>query len=343
MQCLWRCKIVFMKIAIVKLSALGDIVHSMIILQFIKNCHQKIEVDWIVEESCKGLLEFNPQVNNVHVLNLKYAKINKSLSLFIKELRKVKNFGPYDLVIDMQGIIKSALITRLIPSINKIGFDKSSIRESLASNFYNQKYKIDYARNILDRNIGIINFALSLNINYKNILDKKPFLYSNKVYEFKQLSKDKKNILLVPGASFDSKCYPPEKYGELSKNIEANFLVIWGNERERVLAQKIKFFAPNVRIVDKLSLNLLISLVSNIDLIIGSDTGPTHFAWALNIPSITLFGPTPGYRNTFPTPINKFLESKSVVDPYKINKKDFSIKNIKVNDIVKIAEYLLKL
>jgi heptosyltransferase-1 len=163
------------------------------------------------------------------------------------------------------------------------------------------------------------------------------------VYEFKQLSKDKKNILLVPGASFDSKCYPPEKYGELSKNIEANFLVIWGNERERVLAQKIKFFAPNVRIVDKLSLNLLISLVSNIDLIIGSDTGPTHFAWALNIPSITLFGPTPGYRNTFPTPINKFLESKSVVDPYKINKKDFSIKNIKVNDIVKIAEYLLKL
>ena len=53
---------------------------------------------------------------------------------------------------------------------------------------------------------------------------------------------------------------------------------------------------------------------------IGSDTGPTHMAWALNIPSITLFGPTPGYRNTYVTNINKIIESNSEVNPSKINK-----------------------
>jgi heptosyltransferase-1 len=66
-------------------------------------------------------------------------------------------------------------------------------------------------------------------------------------------------------------------------------------------------------------------------------------AWALNIPSITLFGSTPGYRNTNQTSINRIIESKSIVDPLKINKDDFSIKDIKVIDIVKMSHNLLNL
>jgi heptosyltransferase-1 len=86
----------------------------------------------------------------------------------------------------------------------------------------------------------------------------------------------------------------------------------------------------------------LISLISQVDLVIGSDTGPTHIAWALNIPSITLFGPTPGYRNTYNTNINKIIESNSEVNPNKIDKSDYSINNIKVNDISKLAQKLLE-
>jgi heptosyltransferase-1 len=79
-----------------------------------------------------------------------------------------------------------------------------------------------------------------------------------------------------------------------------------------------------------------------VDLIIGPDTGPTHIGWALNIPSITLFGPTPGYRNSYETRINKIIESNSKVNPFKIDKNDYSIKNIKVDDVVKMVEDLLK-
>ena len=82
-------------------------------------------------------------------------------------------------------------------------------------------------------------------------------------------------------------------------------------------------------------------MISQVDLVIGSDTGPTHFAWALNIPSITLFGSTPGYRNSYETEINKIIESESKVDPYNLNRNDFSIKTIQVNEVVKIANYLL--
>ena len=76
---------------------------------------------------------------------------------------------------------------------------------------------------------------------------------------------------------------------------------------------------------------------------IGSDTGPTHMAWALNIPSITLFGPTPGYRNTYTTNINKIIESDSTVNPRKINKNDYSINDINVGDIVELAQKLLSI
>ena len=197
-----------MRIAIVKLSALGDIVHAMIILQFIKTYNQAIEVDWVVEERYKELLDSNPDINKVHVVNLKKAKINKSLYLFYKEINKARQFGPYDLVIDMQGLIKSAVISRFIPSKLTLGFEQSSAREGLASIFYNKTFKYGYDKNVIERNVGLISFALGINISRYEIKDKLPFLHSDSKYLNTNLSTIKKNILLIPGASYRSKCYP---------------------------------------------------------------------------------------------------------------------------------------
>ena len=123
--------------------------------------------------------------------------------------------------------------------------------------------------------------------------------------------------------------------------LDANYLVIWGNEKEKIMADKLKKQSPGVNVCGKLSIDQLISLISHIDLVIGPDTGPTHMAWALNIASITLFGPTPGYRNCYTTEINRFIESKSKVDPFKINKNDLSIKDIDIQDIFEVCKDLL--
>jgi len=314
----------------------------MVVLQFIKNHYQKIEVDWIVEESYKELLEFHPDINKVHVVNIKNAKKKKSLYLLLNELRRVRKFGPYDLVIDLQGLIKSALITRMISADKTFGFDKYSARESLAANFYKQTFNFDYDKNIVERNIALISFALKIPIIEENIQKKIPFLFSSRTNFFRTLSSFKKNILLIPGASFKSKCYPVEKFAEVATEIDANFLIIWGNQKEKIMADKIKVLSPKVIICEKLSLDSLISLISQVDLIIGSDSGPTHIGWALNVPSITLFGPTPGHRNTFITDINKIIESSSSVNPFKIDKSDYSIKDIRVSNIIKLTNQLLE-
>ena len=331
-----------MKIAIIKLSALGDIVHAMIVLQFINKQYPKSEVDWFVEKRFKGVLENNPHINQIQQINLKSAKESKSFFLFWKELRKIRKLGKYDLVIDMQGLIKSALVARMIPSDITLGFDKDSLRESLAAIFYDQKYKIDYAENVIERNLNLVSYALKFSFDKEDILSKEVFLFPSQQFNFDHISSSKKNILLIPGASYPAKSYSIEKFVELTKQIDANFLTIWGSEKERIIANEIKQLSSNVDVLEELSLDGLISLISQVDLVIGPDTGTTHMAWALNIPSITLFGPTPGYRNAYVTSVNKIIESNSEVDPNKIDKSDYSINNIKVNDISKLAQKLLE-
>ena len=83
-------KLQFMRIAIVKLSALGDIIHAMVALQFIKQHLPDSSIDWIVEEGFKDILINNPDIDNIHSVNIKKAKKNKSLSLLFKEFKNLK-------------------------------------------------------------------------------------------------------------------------------------------------------------------------------------------------------------------------------------------------------------
>ncbi|MDA7437935.1 lipopolysaccharide heptosyltransferase I [Candidatus Pseudothioglobus singularis] len=332
-----------MRIAIVKLSAMGDIVHAMIVLQFIKKFNNKISIDWIVEERFKDLLKSNPHINELHLVNFKDAKKNKSILVLLRGLNKLRNHDIYDLVIDMQGLLKSAIISKLLPSKQIIGFDKFSSRERIASNFYNKRFNCPYEANVILRNISLIEFALGFRVEKQQIYNKVPFIYSNeKQIDIKKI-KSKKNILIIPGASHPSKRYPVEGFVKLVQLLEANYIILWGNSEEELLAKEIKKRASDVKICPKLSIEKLASIISQLDLVIGPDTGPTHIAWALNIPSITLYGPTPGYRNTFETEFNKIIESDSNVNPNMIDKNDYSIRNIEAENIVMKARELLVL
>ena len=331
-----------MRIAIVKLSAMGDIIHAMIVLQYIKSFNQKITIDWIVEESFKDLLKFNLHVNKIHLVNFKDAKKNKSILALFKEFNKLRNHDFYDLVIDMQGLLKSAIVSKLLPSKQIVGFDKFSAREKISSIFYHKTFRCSYETNVIERNLALIGYALDVNFKKEDIQNKAPFLFSQVSTLNIPISESKKNILIIPGASHITKRYPAIKLAEIANVIDANFYVIWGNSEEKILAKKIKELSPNVHICNKLSIDSLILLISKMRLVIGPDTGPTHIAWGLNIPSITLFGPTPGYRNSFESSVNKILESDSRVNPTEINKADYSIKNIDLQKILSTAKELLK-
>ncbi|MCT7653054.1 lipopolysaccharide heptosyltransferase I [Aliarcobacter butzleri] len=329
------------RIAIIKLSAMGDIIHAMVALQYIKKQYPNLKIDWFVESAFTGVLENNPDINEIIKLDLK--SIKKDKKEIINQIKLIKKYktNSYDLVIDAQGLIKSAIVSFFLGK-SRVGFSKNSTREKLASFFYTKKVDIAYDKNAIERNVKVLSQALNFEITKDDILNKKPFLfYKNEneaIYEY--LSKDKKNVLFVIGASWPSKMYSKEKFAKIINNLDENCLITWGNEAEKDIADFIANISK-AKVLPKLDLNSLKAIMSKVDLVIGNDTGPTHMAWALNIPSITLFGNTPGYRNTYITNTNKIIESKSIVNPFKLDRNDFSIKEIDENEIINTAKGLL--
>jgi len=326
-----------MRIAIVRISALGDIIQSMIVVQFIKKKYPRSTIDWVVDKKFSEIVRLNKLVDNVIELEFDEIKRKRNFFLLAKTLAGVRKFKKYDYVIDIQGLLKSAIVSKLIPSKNTVGFDRKSSRESITNFFYSITCNVPYQSNVIERYCAIVSKALHVNINKKDILYKEP------LFSFSQKEQCGKPVIsIVIGASFESKIYPVDNYELIVNYFDARFICLWGNKYEYNLAKKFSNKNPKVEIAKKTSLTDLLRIISTSDIVIGGDTGPTHLAWALNIPSITLFGSTPGYRNMFETSKNLKLESNSIVDPRRIDKNDFSIRQIPPEAILNCVKELLK-
>ena len=319
---------------------MGDIINSAFILEYIKLQYPNATLDWFCEEAFAPILEDHPFLDTIHTINLKKIKKQKSFSLLISLVKKLKALVPYDIVIDLQGLVKSALISRILGK-NRFGFDKKSIREPFASKFYNHRCSISYAENSIWRTATLINFALNMNISKKMITNKNITLAIGDRKESIDPFVKKPNIVFVIGSSQAYKNYPIEKINKTLELFPYRVLLIWGSIAEYKDAKQLAKSSKNAIVAPKLTLQELKQLISNCELVIGNDTGPTHLAWAFNRPSITLFGATPAQKMIWETPINIALESKSNVNPLKINKQDFSIAEIDPNLIYKTGEFLL--
>ncbi|ECY0970017.1 glycosyltransferase family 9 protein, partial [Campylobacter coli] len=231
-------------------------------------------------------------------------------------------------------------------------------KESFAHNFYNQKLQLDYNENVFARYLSLASFMLNADFNAKNLAFKQDIfsvdenlkqLLNNKL----KLDKNEKNILIHVGSSEENKIYPKTKLALLCKLIIKEFPEIkiflgWGNLKEYEFAKEVielgAISQDNIEIAPKFSLEELIVFTKSMDLIIGNDSGPTHLAFALNKPSITLFGATWDTRVCFKTPINKTLSGGKKFDKnikFKFDRSDFCITRIEEEDIFKLAKGLL--
>ncbi|MEA3523767.1 MAG: lipopolysaccharide heptosyltransferase I [Campylobacterota bacterium] len=324
------------RIALVRLSALGDIVNSSIALQLIKRHYPDAQIEWITEEAFAPLIENHPLLHKVHIVPIKRIKKEKNFTLLKETISYLKKLGSFDTIIDMQGLIKSAVVARFVGK-NVHGFDADSTRESLASFFYKTTTNIAYEENIIHRNCRVVADALDFTINDEDILNKKPLF---KLQKRPNSLHVKKNIAIVIGASWACKIYPKEQIVALCNSLKHRCHILWGSDSEYKNALWIADHCNNVIVAPKMNLTALINFIGHCELTIGNDTGPTHMAWAMNRASITLFGPT-NSRMMYETPINIALESDTLVDVRHINKNDFSIGTISPNLIAQKAKELL--
>ncbi|AEN14924.1 lipopolysaccharide heptosyltransferase-1 [Helicobacter pylori Puno120] len=331
-----------MKIAIVRLSALGDIIVSAVFLALIKERFTNAQIEWFVDERFGAILEHSPYIDKLHPIALK-STLTTFNPLKIFKLFKSLRAYEYDIVIDMQGLIKSALITQMLKAPKKVGFDCTSAREGLSAFFYSQKVSIAYSEPVLKRNFTLLSHAL--NLPKKEISEglssrSKVFSYQDSPkIDALNLNENKLKILFVLETSKINKTYPIERFKELALMLE-NFQIclLWHADEDKATAlYGILKNQCDVLLLPKLTLNEVKALLFKMDLIIGGDTGITHLAWALQKPSITLYGNTPMERFKLESPINVSLTGNSNAN---YHKKDFSIQNI---DPKKIKECVLNI
>ncbi|GAA7499282.1 lipopolysaccharide heptosyltransferase I [Helicobacter pylori] len=333
-----------MKIAIVRLSALGDIIVSAVFLALIKERFTNAQIEWFVDERFGAILEHSPYIDKLHPIALK-STLTTFNPLKIFKLFKSLRAYEYDIVIDMQGLIKSALITQMLKAPKKVGFDCTSAREGLSAFFYSQKVSIAYNEPILKRNFTLLSCAL--NLPQKEISEglnsrSKVFSYQDSPkIDALNLNENKPKILFVLETSKINKTYPIERFKELALALE-NFQIclLWhaSEDKATALYHTLKN-QRDVLLLPKLTLNEVKALLFKMDLIIGGDTGITHLAWALQKPSITLYGNTPMERFKLESPINVSLTGNSNAN---YHKKDFSIKNIEPKKIKECVLNILK-
>ncbi len=301
-----------MKILIIKISALGDVVHSLPVANVLKNSIPNISLHYVVGELSKSILINNPIIDKVYVLPKSKSKN------FIKEYFKLGQLiqsENYDAVIDLQGLFKSGLVCFLSKSPVRIGFKDS---REFSSIFYNHRVNVgDYFNineSIIKTNLKLGNYLLNLlnlepgsGIGIEFPLPKTNLEDENTINRLINFShKDNDPIfVIVPNTTWDSKNYPLDNYVNLINALNYKIkskIVIIGSASDIATNQYIvKNLAQSNNVYDltgKTSINDLFYLFEIADLVIGGDTGPVHLAAAINKANImAIYGASPKIRN----------------------------------------------
>ena len=316
-------------------------------IQFIRKHIANAHISWFCDARFEQIARLLAGVDEVVALPLKDKKFLKSFGI----LRQKQ--GQFDIIIDLQGLLKSALVSRSLGK-NIFGFDRFSAKEGLASIFYTHKYSCNYDKNIILRNLELCAFALNFSFDEKEILTKEPcFLKNSRIPDKNsRIPSDEtrisnknsripnKKILIAPFASESSKCYA--HFASVIKGAKefAQCFLVAGSEPERKKATKLA--SSGATLLAPLDLAQILEFMDTCDLIIGNDSGITHLAWAQNYATITLFGNRSGARNAFATPKNLIIQAtpKHEIDAFHIDKSDFCINDIDPAQIIAKAKGL---
>jgi len=275
------------KILLVKPSSLGDIIHTLPVLNAIKASGDFI-VDWIVADGFESLLEGHPMIRYLWIIKKHRWKPPTGIFRFVKEvfsLSKKLRLQKYDIVIDLQGLFRSGIITAVSGANLRIGFKNA---RELSPIFYNKKILGSKKLHAVDRYLQLLSL-----INIK----------TDKIF-FPMPSVSKENFisppyyLIVPGARWKTKRWLPEYFAITIREI--NYLnkkikpVIIGSYSDIMIAEKICKISKVkcINLTGKTNLKQLCQLISKANFMITNDSGPMHIAAAYKVKVFAIFGPT---------------------------------------------------
>jgi heptosyltransferase-1 len=279
-----------MKILLIKTSSLGDVIHNLPVASDLDAHFPGAEIDWVVEESFADIPRLHPAIRCVIPVALRRWR----KSLFARETwREMGDFRAairaetYDLVIDSQGLLKSALIARQAYG-RRCGFAADSAREPVAARLYDSQFRVAKSNHAVERNRLLAaqagGYTLTGSADYaigRRVAQSAAPLNSSGTY-----------AVLLTATSRDDKLWPEADWVALGRHLADRGLVCRlpaGNATERERAHRIAAAIPGAEVMPPMSLRELAEWMGAAKLVVGVDTGLVHLAAALGRPTVALF------------------------------------------------------
>ena len=294
---------------IVRLGALGDVVHAIPVAAALRRAFPDARIDWLVSAKHREILDLVPVIDRRLVINDRGdASGGTSLLSAIGELRRAR----YDVAIDLQGLLKSALLARSSGAPRVVGFSSRYARERAARLFYTDAYNPGRGglydpretRHVVDINLGLLG-VLGITAPARE------FPIEAVDSEAARRAREQAGggyALLNPGAAWPNKRWPPERLAAIATALRARHglmsVVLWG-PGEETLAEAVVAAADGAAFVSpKATIADLVALARGAALMVSGDTGPTHIAAAVGTPIVGIYGPTRPTRNGPMSPLD---------------------------------------
>ena len=274
-----------MKVMLVKLSSLGDVVHTFPALTEAMRFVPELRVDWLIEDAYVPIARLHPAVGEVVPVHWRAAR--RSLGGAATELRRLwgeLRTRRYDLVLDAQGLIKSALPSAVVPARRRVGLSAQSVRERAAAALYRERIHVPREKHAIERvrSLFAAAFGYSLAPVWTYGIEATPASRTDQV-------------VLLHGTTWANKAWPESSWTELARRAIAEGLAVtlpWGSADEQSRAMRIAERAPGTTVAPALALDALAALLRSARGVVSVDSGLGHLAAAVGAPVVGLYGPT---------------------------------------------------
>jgi heptosyltransferase I len=304
-----------MRILIVKLSSIGDVVHTLPAAALLRRALPEAHISWVVERRAGEILKGSPAIDELIEIDTREWRKNVMSKATLEDIRSklehvrtgTSNNGagasPVDVAIDFQGLIKSGVVTLAAGAVRRIGFETRELREKASRFFLNEQVETAQVKHVIEKNLAL---ASSI-INNEELLKARydfPIYVSpeDEEYADRVIARVGSPFAIInPGGGWPTKLWPVERYGEvadwLSNNRAINSIITYG-PGEEAMAEAVRASSRSTAAHPTAStLKQFVALARRARLFVGGDTGPLHLCAASGTPIVGLYGPTSPERN----------------------------------------------
>ena len=308
------------RIAIVKLSSLGDVVHALPVAETLRAAFPRARIAWVVERREAALLRGHPALDEVVAVDTRGWRRARSLGAVLGVTGALTELGRhlrgegFDVALDLQGLLKSGLVSLATRAPLRIGFAAGACREPLAALFSNRRVTPPRDRHVVEQYLALLTplGTGAPRLEFRLPVDGAAEARIDEWFAAVGLKPRRRVAVLNPGAGRRDKRWPSERFAALARRLGeeagASTLVVWGPGEEETARAVVEGAPGRATLAPATDLLGLLAVLRRASVVVAGDTGPLHLAAALGTPCVGLYGPTRAARNGPYGPGHRALE-----------------------------------